>query len=51
MELKEKIHKAIELLEDVTTASLAPYPVAGVRQPIKCTGKDKPKKEKVDEEK
>ena len=49
MELENKIQRAISLLEDVTTASLAPYPVAAVRQPIKCTT-DK-KKEKVDEEK
>lgn len=39
--MSSKIKKAIGLLEDfaVTTASLAPYPVAAIGQPVKVTKK------------
>lgn len=43
MELSDKIKHAISLLEDATTASLAPFPVEPIGNVVRVSNKDKTK--------
>ena len=37
MELQEKLHRALKILEDATTASLAPFPVPTIGSVVTVT--------------